>query len=1534
MSSYTATIHFTSSDKTYPVLREGWGLPDQVGAKGRHATQSLSFQILSKEAFALFMTEPNRLVKAEIREDNDIIFEGVVRPYLSTSARGDIENGIKAEILDYTELLHVYNDEDICDVFDTSLLGCIDYIFNLAGVSITKDCPALFNSDIVDYLPIKRGEYLDDVLSNLLNERGYDYKFVPGQVKFFRTEVDSVPSESVEDIRNSLTISREDNWVEGIKVKYMRAKEDDIQIYRQDVEIPYGDAQGRFPSVTEAVAAGGGPGFFIVSGAHGLIYDGTYNRGRLGDAPPEGKGYVAWSPAYREPAGSEIRAISISRTSVECVFDKADVAHREAVDSITLHGGRVYASFHGSFTFNEVPIVSLFGVAKWSPSWRITVNAHVRYLVGDSEEYVQGTEGSRPDANTKTLLYIYDADRAQEYARRELKRQKVSGITYSFKSLSAYDAGSFYRLQDSVTGVNTVVRILNCNRDADGIYSVRAEGADTLSIPEPVLKALFYSDMLRMGQTDFHIEADKTTLTAEDSSTLNVAGNITIAGDDVEYRWKVNGVSSGTGSSITIGAPNLNVGSNTITCGAYCEGNLIQETGITLTLVTNGSSEVGGITVLAPVGYEIVTQYAHGEAGKGPTRWLADGDGSEDRAVTDSDSFVADLSWVDANPNGTCPLFPRPGLEIWRRQGIREEGSTDIPRSWTLSMLNVSQSFSFRSTSAVFERNTRSLDGDGYSIVGLVLDMDGHCGTLTLTTSSGVIGMVTDGTVTQMGQTIQINIPGLAKIHLGNYVVVLDDSINVQTVLVQAFVGDAFNPRAHATVTLQTKDEASWAYLGLFEEDEISSSGTNGPTDASGKIILGSYAGKQVVEGDIYVIKGLNDLNAEYLDIMTFIGGIWDYLSSHEADDPAYDEKLMVLAPEVYSGNVDSTLLPSNFSFIQNLVSKHVTAEFIGAKRIKLISTRTQLGAIYAGDVDWTKQNGKRVTSDKGFVLDGNGDAEIKNLDVSGNSFIHGDCTVGGTIVNKVQDTDESVFFTNKDSASTVAWSTQRDGSTEAVAKNDLISLLASMCSGNFRSASGKVNPRGVHPYSVYGVFMHPASGSAASYSESQGCSRNHNYTDTIPFLIPGHIPQSLFTVSWTAKWSDSANLVGAREVNRGSVTYTITNSRTGKSKSGTLMSSDSTGSWIGEGSLSKSGSATLVLAGGDTLSLTFGARGYAYSVFQNGNGSGSASISYATANYSAESDGGRDIAEAGAGNHMRGIIYFVVNKDNSASGERVALSFNHEVPDQYDSGLQDLLGKSFFELREMDPSTYSSGTYSAPFPFTSGLIVNNSTVNLSTLAKYYKIQTPSFSGSGSVSSALLAVKAQVYHNDYSTTVNYSSADIAVVTMTAAMVKIALNNSNTIEMTTSGYYQIGAGFFIDIETLSGLKGAFGQNMMPIYKNGSIVGNGLVGSSDEPWTAVNARALNQVSAREKKTNIESYMGSALEVLMKVGIVRFNYKAEIGKENCHTHYGFIAEDTPEELATPKHDVMDAGSCIGLLIKAVQEMYAELQELRRKT
>jgi hypothetical protein len=44
---------------------------------------------------------------------------------------------------------------------------------------------------------------------------------------------------------------------------------------------------------------------------------------------------------------------------------------------------------------------------------------------------------------------------------------------------------------------------------------------------------------------------------------------------------------------------------------------------------------------------------------------------------------------------------------------------------------------------------------------------------------------------------------------------------------------------------------------------------------------------------------------------------------------------------------------------------------------------------------------------------------------------------------------------------------------------------------------------------------------------------------------------------------------------------------------------------------------------------------------------------------------------------------------------------------------------------------------------------------------------------------------------------------------------------------------------------------------------------------------------------------------------------------------TKYGFIAEDTPEEIASPTHDRIIISSSIGVLIKALQELDIKLKE-----
>lgn len=87
-------------------------------------------------------------------------------------------------------------------------------------------------------------------------------------------------------------------------------------------------------------------------------------------------------------------------------------------------------------------------------------------------------------------------------------------------------------------------------------------------------------------------------------------------------------------------------------------------------------------------------------------------------------------------------------------------------------------------------------------------------------------------------------------------------------------------------------------------------------------------------------------------------------------------------------------------------------------------------------------------------------------------------------------------------------------------------------------------------------------------------------------------------------------------------------------------------------------------------------------------------------------------------------------------------------------------------------------------------------------------------------------------------------------------------------------------------------------------------------------------INQTSSINFKTNIEKFEEKALDLVNKVNIVKYNYKNDLSTQ----HIGFIAEDTPKELSSEKQNVMDIGSCIGVLLKSIQELQEEIKKLKK--
>lgn len=88
--------------------------------------------------------------------------------------------------------------------------------------------------------------------------------------------------------------------------------------------------------------------------------------------------------------------------------------------------------------------------------------------------------------------------------------------------------------------------------------------------------------------------------------------------------------------------------------------------------------------------------------------------------------------------------------------------------------------------------------------------------------------------------------------------------------------------------------------------------------------------------------------------------------------------------------------------------------------------------------------------------------------------------------------------------------------------------------------------------------------------------------------------------------------------------------------------------------------------------------------------------------------------------------------------------------------------------------------------------------------------------------------------------------------------------------------------------------------------------------------------SSTSSKKFKYGIKPFDGNALSLIKDLNIVEFRYIKEYDDPNI-LHYGFIAEDTSEVFSTKYHDRMDYTNCIGILLKAIQELEKELNELK---
>lgn len=137
--------------------------------------------------------------------------------------------------------------------------------------------------------------------------------------------------------------------------------------------------------------------------------------------------------------------------------------------------------------------------------------------------------------------------------------------------------------------------------------------------------------------------------------------------------------------------------------------------------------------IIVPTSYAKVTQYCYiGE--DGPLGYVEDADD----ILEDNSYIVADTIWED-EVNGECPLSPKMGYYIWRREGVYNPNTETAPSSWTYSMYDTPYyRFDFSVSQFTYVKNDRSVQTNENviyftpNIVGLSTT------TLVLTASNGL----------------------------------------------------------------------------------------------------------------------------------------------------------------------------------------------------------------------------------------------------------------------------------------------------------------------------------------------------------------------------------------------------------------------------------------------------------------------------------------------------------------------------------------------------------------------------------------------------------------------------------------------------------------------------------------------------------------------------------------------------------------------------------------------------------------------------
>ncbi len=492
-------INIGENTYTTEILREGYIENYNCGEAGKHATSSISCQIrptLSDgTSLANLILKTDGYISTVIKDGDATIFSGVIRPFIETSSSVAFEENLELEIMDYTETMHLYVWEASTDgskegrIYpdvkkNTNLPDLLEYLFGLCNKSVDK---ASIPSTAIPYFKLNSGEYLDTVISTLLQEFEIDYKWSAlGVAEFFYTFPDDTQSKgTINTAIDELSTTRSDDTSDGLRLNWKTYK-----IERGKTLLNYNSGNIQFSNFPWTAAATLEGKFWS-----GKMHDKEFNT----DAQMPSGNLWNWNLSQTGIRVNGERALTkddvlFVETKLDWIsirlLDEEDVSYSGILESYDINGMRFWINYNGRFNVN---LDFYDGSKGWT--WAFDVIGNIGYATDSSQSYA--VTGSNPENLTLKYRMAESEETyiSSDFAKKYYTRQKLSKVQYSFSSLSSYEIGAFYSLVDPVAGRTSLVRIISKKKDADGIYSYKAEGAGTVAdYPVTIIdESKFYS---------------------------------------------------------------------------------------------------------------------------------------------------------------------------------------------------------------------------------------------------------------------------------------------------------------------------------------------------------------------------------------------------------------------------------------------------------------------------------------------------------------------------------------------------------------------------------------------------------------------------------------------------------------------------------------------------------------------------------------------------------------------------------------------------------------------------------------------------------------------------------------------------------------------------------------------------------------------------------------------------------------------------------------------------------------------------------